>query len=99
MLDGDMRYYAQNLGNIYRSADHDAQFHKPARCRECSFDPWCLGVRKLYVETYGDDEVKPFTADIAAMIPEGAKMNTSQPRPTGLVQLKLRREEGVTRGA
>ncbi len=99
MLDGDMRYYAQNLGNIYRSADHDAQFHKPARCRECSFDPWCLGVRKLYVETYGDDEVKPFTADIAAMIPEGARMNTSQPRPEGLVQLKLRREEGVTRGA
>lgn len=99
MLDGDMRYYAQNLGNIYRSADHDEQFHKPEACRECSFDPWCLGVRKLYVETYGDHEVKPFKADIAAMIPDGAKMNGEQPRPKGLVQLRLRREEDASHGA
>lgn len=99
MLDGDMRYYAHNLGNIYRSPDHDAQFHKPARCRECSFDAWCLGVRKLYVETYGDAEVKPFTADIAAMIPEGARINAPLPRPEGLVQLRLRREEVAHRGA
>ncbi|MEZ4393703.1 MAG: radical SAM protein [Polyangiales bacterium] len=99
MLDGDMRYYAQNLGNIYRSADHDEQFHKPEACRSCSFDPWCLGVRKLYVETYGADEIKPFTADIEAMIPEGARMNAALPRPEGLVQLRVRREGEPRRGA
>jgi MoaA/NifB/PqqE/SkfB family radical SAM enzyme len=66
MLDGDLRYYEKNLIHIYKSADHDEQFHKPERCRECSFDPWCLGVRKYYVDTYGDAEVKPFKADVPA---------------------------------
>ncbi|MFT3769694.1 MAG: radical SAM protein [Minicystis sp.] len=69
MLDGDLRYYEGNLGNIYRSADHDQQFHKAPRCKECSFDPWCLGVRKYYVETYGDAEIKPFRAEVPAAPP------------------------------
>lgn len=66
MLDGDMRYYARNLGNIYRSADHDEQFYKSPRCRDCSFDPWCLGVRRAYVDTYGDAELLPFRTPIDA---------------------------------
>lgn len=92
MLDGDMRYYEANLGNIYRSPDHDQQFHKSQGCRECSFDPWCLGVRKLYVETYGEGEIRPFTADIAAPLPQAARV-TEGAAPQGLVQLRLRRAE------
>lgn len=97
MLDGDMRYYEANLGNIYRSPDHDQQFHKTQGCRDCSFDPWCLGVRKLYVETYGDHEVRPFTAVIAATPPA---RSTEAPAVQGLVQLRVRREgEGARDGA
>jgi MoaA/NifB/PqqE/SkfB family radical SAM enzyme len=70
MLDGDMRFYAHNLRNIYRSADYGDQFVKPERCRECSFDPYCMGVRRIYVETYGDAEIRPFTADLEAMLPD-----------------------------
>lgn len=102
MLDGDMRFYEKNLGNIYRSADHDQQFHKTAGCRACSFDPWCLGVRKLYVETYGDAEIKPFTADIAAMIPAGVRTldapRAEAPREQ-LVQLRTRSRGGFVDGA
>lgn len=96
MLDGDMRYYAANLGNIYRSPDHDQQFYKAPGCRECSFDPWCLGVRRLYVETYGDAEIKPFTADVAAMMPAGVRaLEPAAPPPGSLVQLRPRRTAGA----
>ncbi len=64
MLDGDLRYYEGNIRNIYRSADWQDQFYKADRCKECSFDPYCVGVRRLYVETYGDAEIVPFKADI-----------------------------------
>jgi len=64
MLDGDLRYYEGNIRNIYRSADWQDQFYKADRCKECSFDPYCVGVRRLYVETYGDAEIQPFKADI-----------------------------------
>jgi hypothetical protein len=64
MLGGDLRYYRENLRNIYRSSDWQDQFHKSPRCSGCSFDPYCLGVRKLYVETYGDAELVPFTASL-----------------------------------
>ncbi len=64
MLDGEMKYYAAVLGHIYRSSDHDAQFHKADRCTECSFDALCVGVRKAYVECYGDEEIRPFVAEI-----------------------------------
>lgn len=72
MLDGDLRYYAANLPNIYKSPDHDRQFYKAERCRECSFDPWCLGVRRYYVDTYGDAEITPFRADVPAAPPAAA---------------------------
>ncbi len=70
MLDGEMKYYAPNLQNIYRSPDYGDQFVKPERCRSCSFDPYCVGVRRIYVETYGDDEVRPFAADLGAYVTE-----------------------------
>lgn len=69
MLDGEMKYYERVLPHIYRSADHDTQFHKEERCRECSFDSWCVGVRRSYVECYGTDEIRPFRADIRATAP------------------------------
>jgi organic radical activating enzyme len=91
MLDGDLRYYERNLIHIYKSPDHDEQFHKPARCQECSFDPWCLGVRKYYVDTYGDAEIKPFRADVPAPPPgpPGAVPAAGAPRER-LVQLGRR---------
>jgi hypothetical protein len=70
MLDGDMRYYAHNLQNIYRSPDYEDQFFKPERCRECSFDPYCMGVRRIYVETYGDAEIRPFQVDLTPLLPD-----------------------------
>lgn len=82
MLDGDLRYYAGNLANIYKSADHDRQFYKAPRCSGCAFDPWCLGVRRDYVDTYGDAEIQPFRADVTAI--------TSAPPREQLVQLRRR---------
>jgi organic radical activating enzyme len=67
MLDGDLRYYERVLAHLYVSDDHDAQFHKAERCAECSFDPWCVGIRNDYVRTYGDGEIRPFTADVSAL--------------------------------
>jgi hypothetical protein len=74
MLNGDLRYYERNLIHIYKSADHDAQFYKAERCKECSFDAWCLGVRKHYVETYGEAEIEPFKADVGARPPGGPSL-------------------------
>ncbi len=74
MLDGDLRYYEMNLVNIYKSGG-SGDFHKPERCRECSFDRFCPGVRRYYVDTYGDGEIRPFRADVDALVrraaPEG----------------------------
>lgn len=64
MLDGDLRYYEANLDKVFRSEDHSQQFYKAERCAQCSFDPWCVGVRRAYVECYGDDEVTPFSAEV-----------------------------------
>jgi MoaA/NifB/PqqE/SkfB family radical SAM enzyme len=64
MLDGELKYYLRALRHIYRSSDHSAQFYTSERCRECSFDASCVGVRKAYIECYGDAEIKPFHADI-----------------------------------
>jgi len=60
MLDGDMRYYENVLDKVFRSTDADKQFFKPAKCRDCEFDAWCLGPRKAYVDHYGEGEIKPF---------------------------------------
>lgn len=88
MLGGDLRYYERNLIHIYRSQDHDEQFYKAPRCQECSFDAWCLGVRKHYVETYGEAEITPFRADVAALPPG---LPAQETRPQGSAGAATRR--------
>ena len=65
MLDGNLRYYEGVLDKVFKSEDSSAQFYKPEKCRECSFDPYCLGPRRSYIEHYGDAEIRPFRAEIA----------------------------------
>lgn len=64
MLDGDLRYYEGVLDKVFRSGDSSDQFYKSEKCRECSFDAYCLGPRRSYVEHYGDAEIRPFQAEI-----------------------------------
>ncbi len=66
MLGGDIRYYEGVLDKVFKSDDSSSQFYKPEKCKECSFDPYCLGPRRSYVEHYGEDEIVPFRADIPA---------------------------------
>lgn len=76
MLDGELKYYRSNFGNVYRSGDHDRQFYKAPRCSQCSFDAYCIGVRRDYVECFGSDEIKPFKVDeeqLAGAIPIGER--------------------------
>jgi sulfatase maturation enzyme AslB (radical SAM superfamily) len=72
MLDGELRYYADVIDKVFKSEDAAQQFYKPEKCRECSFDPYCLGPRRSYVEHYGDAEIKPFRADLTGMPRSGA---------------------------
>lgn len=76
MLDGDLRYYDGVLDKVFKSKDAGDQFFKPEKCKECSFDAYCLGPRRSYVEHYGDAEIKPFTAEISA----AARGASSAPR-------------------
>jgi organic radical activating enzyme len=69
MLDGEMKYYEGKLDKVFVSADYTEQFYKADRCRECSFDPYCVGVRRAYVENYGDAEIRPFQAEITGAYP------------------------------
>jgi molybdenum cofactor biosynthesis enzyme MoaA len=64
MLDGDLRYYRNKLDKVFKSDDAESQFYKPEKCRACSFDAYCLGPRRSYVEHYGDAEITPFRAEI-----------------------------------
>jgi MoaA/NifB/PqqE/SkfB family radical SAM enzyme len=64
MLDGEMRYYEGVLDKVFKSDDSSDQFYKPEKCKECSFDAYCLGPRRSYVEHYGDAEIKPFRVAI-----------------------------------
>jgi organic radical activating enzyme len=66
MLDGEMRYYEAVLDKVFKSEDSGDQFYKSEKCKECSFDPYCLGPRRSYVEHYGDAEIKPFKTEVAA---------------------------------
>ena len=65
MLDGQMRYYEGVLDKVFRSEDSSEQFYKSEKCKECSFDAYCLGPRRSYVEHYGDAEIQPFRVQIA----------------------------------
>lgn len=70
MLDGELRYYEGVLDKVFKSDDAGQQFYKSEKCRECSFDPYCLGPRRSYVEHYGDAEIRPFRAPLP---PPGAR--------------------------
>lgn len=63
MLGGDLRYYLPVMDKNYRSEDHTEQFYKAPRCQECSFNPYCVGVRRAYIEAYGDAEISPFRSE------------------------------------
>ena len=67
MLDGEIRYYEGVLDKVFKSDDSSDQFYKPEKCRECSFDAYCLGPRRSYVEHYGEAEIKPFRGEIPAI--------------------------------
>jgi MoaA/NifB/PqqE/SkfB family radical SAM enzyme len=96
MLDGELRYYSGVLDKVFRSGDSSDQFYKAEKCKECSFDPYCLGPRRSYVEHYGEGEIRPFRVDLAQLPPprpgagadysaETASLslaNTVSPRPT-----------------
>jgi MoaA/NifB/PqqE/SkfB family radical SAM enzyme len=71
MLDGDIRYYEGVLDKVFKSEDSSQQFYKSEKCKECSFDPYCLGPRRSYVEHYGEDEIKPFRAEISGLARQG----------------------------
>lgn len=81
MLDGELKYYQTNLENIFRSGDHGKQFYKADRCGTCSFDSLCLGVRRSYVQVYGDDEIQPFQTDVLMAPPAESTPITLKPRP------------------
>jgi MoaA/NifB/PqqE/SkfB family radical SAM enzyme len=88
MLDGELKYYERVYEHLYVSDDWTEQFYKAPKCRECAFDAHCLGVRRAYVESYGDAELKPFSAPPSAL-PQGAPR--LRPAPPGLVPLRLGR--------
>lgn len=66
VLGRDLRYHLPALHQVYKSADHDRQFGKGARCSECSFDAHCLGVRRQYLEIFGDAELSPLSVPVPA---------------------------------
>ncbi len=82
MLDGEMKYYEMNLPHVFRSSDWSDQFYKAERCKTCSFDPWCVGVRKGYIDHYGDAEIRPFQAIINAPEPVRLAAPEAKPAPT-----------------
>jgi hypothetical protein len=101
MLDGELRYYEGNLGNVYTSPEHASDFVKPERCRDCSFDPYCVGVRRDYVAHHGDGEVRPFRVEPTALaaavpLPAGAPppARTGQMARPALVPLRRARAGG-----
>ncbi len=93
MLDGELEYYEKVLDQIFLSDDFDDQFYKPARCAECSFTSRCIGVRKSYVEAYGDEEIRPFHADVTGLPPLRALTDRATTR---LVQLRGRVKSTAT---
>lgn len=90
MLDGDLRYYREVLDKVFRSADWGEQFYKAERCATCSFDPLCLGVRRAYVEAYGDQELRPFQAELPAQV---VRAPGPLARETALVPLTRKPQE------
>ena len=67
MLDGELKYYDRVFDKVFLSDDFDEQFYKSPRCEECCFSGHCVGVRRAYVECYGDAELRPFDADVSGI--------------------------------
>lgn len=57
ILDGDRRLLGDLLPVATEPSNSD--FIKPERCAGCSLDRYCYGVRRYYVELYGDEEIHP----------------------------------------
>jgi hypothetical protein len=89
MLDGKLEYYTRAYEHLYISDDWQDQFYKAPRCKECAFDAHCIGVRKAYVETYGDAEIRPFDAPASALPRTQPFVRASA--PSGLVTLRTSR--------
>jgi sulfatase maturation enzyme AslB (radical SAM superfamily) len=87
MLGGQLRYYDNVLDQVFVSEDTSEQFYKAERCRDCSFEPYCVGVRRAYADTYGDEELRPFAADLS----RHASLRPLRDN-AGLVQLRARRD-------
>lgn len=60
MLDGDFCYYKDVMDEIYCDVDGGDDFYKVECCCSCTFDDCCVGVRCVYVEVHGDDEICSF---------------------------------------
>lgn len=94
MLDGELKYYRTNLENVFRSGDYEKQFYKAKRCETCSFDRYCLGVRRSYRDVYGDTEIRPFTAEIEAPAVTSSSVVDIE-RPATLLKLRRKAKVGL----
>ena len=74
MLGGTIKYHQRLLRKIYRSPEVGKEFYKADRCSECSFNDYCVGVRRSYIDQYGDAEINPLTEPVvfagSEVIPE-----------------------------
>ncbi|HEY3497418.1 MAG TPA: radical SAM protein [Polyangiaceae bacterium] len=89
MLGGKLEYYEKAYQHLYLSDDWNDQFYKAPRCSECAFDPYCLGVRKSYVDSFGDAEIQPFSAPAQRLPPAPAVPPRAR---EALVPLRLGRD-------
>jgi MoaA/NifB/PqqE/SkfB family radical SAM enzyme len=64
MLDGEYRYYDQLMDKIYRSPGEQRDFYKSEACSDCSFNEYCVGVRRAYIDQYGDAEITPISREV-----------------------------------
>lgn len=57
ILDCDVKYYP-DLHDVEVPMKNPIMY-KDERCSTCSLNPYCHGFRKLYIELFGDSEIKP----------------------------------------
>lgn len=85
---------------FYRGAERDAgsPFMKVAVCDSCFLKEYCFGIRKSYINVYGDSELQPVSQKLAVDL-LGLKFPASGRRLSGLELIKIRRERrrGVIR--
>jgi len=85
---------------FYKGADKEAggAFMKAAACDSCFLKEYCFGIRKSYMDIYGDSELQPVNQKLAADL-ISLKFPASGRRLSGLELIKIRRERrrGVVR--